>query len=114
MMCSSRCVNHSYPENSHFLLIVFRLLLRCTGDLINCFLAFSLSGASKEIHRLMTKVFQKQQRQVFLNPSQSGDSAEKAGTVQNPLSHNLTAARPIANWSVRVTWTVRSAVVIGL
>ena len=48
MMCSSCCVNHSYPENSLFCFIVFRLLLHCTRDIITWFLAL-LSGASKEI-----------------------------------------------------------------
>ena len=65
MMCSSCCVNHSYPENSLFCFIVFRLLLHCTRDVITRFLAL-LSGASKEFHRLITVilVFQRQQQKL--------------------------------------------------
>ena len=65
MMCSSCCVNHSYPENSLFCFIVFQLLLHCTRDVITRFLAL-LSGASKEFHRLITVilVFQRQQQKL--------------------------------------------------
>ena len=58
MMCSSRCVNHFYPDNALFRLIVFTA---ATALHLRRNLA-ALSEASKETHQ----VLQKQQREVIL------------------------------------------------